>query len=1212
VNKIIAPQALGLGFLEKLAVPMFKGTVFFVISSNYRLRIARSKYNNPFIRTLYQSRLQTSRVKFKPMANSFQLSSSQTALALVLPDELCQGVNEFRRKHDKAYGKWPAHINILYPFIPSHRLEAALELLLKCLADDVRGKIEINCDELGLFKHKKSGTLFLQPDEQSTDRLSKLRRSLTAALGCKESDGTHDGEFRPHMTLGQSDLSQQARASLQIKAQDLVGLKWGSAFLTVLKRDGPGGPMSIVGELPFGTYASTSIKAPVAGWKYCFQFKDHSGWHQSSESGNITSNKDVLVTSINIMEEEFAPDFAERLPIIVKTLDRLQYTVNDEPRVLCLQEVSPKTLPLILQDATIRQMYPFSTHAPTSLLPSTRNQITLASRPFLHFNLQFAEMHKAVSVVQLVGSSVSIANIHLSSGLNDESIETKRRQMSKLSAFLARRNLMDHVILAGDFNLPTSSKTLQTVVNKGIVSAEGVRKLQNDVISKDWEDAFVASHKSYQDDSDDDLYPGEEGATFDRLDNTLAALNDRAPIDNRPQRYDRILIRKDGALELKKYFMATLATRNGKFASDHYGITAIFHQGQQKLRTDPDRSNIVKYQQIRNHQNKGSDDSEIGQWEHINIINDETDVGLLIEKALPSDEDRLQREEALAVVKRVLNTDNSLPDVSLISIGSYAMGTYFSSSDIDILATGSASPDVFFNFAKTQLANIKSDEQKPQSSSNSTSTLLINSKVPILEVEVNGIKLDIQYRQNDANSLAGELSFNTHRDTEYLLASIPKIDAFRESHRFISLFLRRRGLYSAKFGYLGGIHLALMLNRSIKLMANQLGHDALSSASIIRTFFNYYASFNWSTRIVVDPSLVEESTRKADRQSPVFIRSLFTPSTRLNVSESCSVFSVNTITREFTAAREALERGEWQWCLRSLSDGVSDFLNNADMFIQVQLDLWSPSSTPASVVRGMSGVVESKLVHVPNKLSPDTAVDIDVQIWPARFREHQPEEGGKMTGYYLISISGRKIEGVEERTALDSKKLAQVAGSLSSVIVRSRAWEHTVAGLQCTVVPKKRVLEHGFVPDDRDWLTCAAADHESINASAAAEYDNTASQFSSQKAINNSNNNNNAPVASTDHTQPGPTRSLRPVQDIIARINHDTDSYNVNDFIVGYDDRFEGTMEIPLAAWKRDATHEEFIPLHRIVWIRRKHGGEKVWDRHTRLDKVFGSGRVEN
>lgn len=88
------------------------------------------------------------------------------------------------------------------------------------------------------------------------------------------------------------------------------------------------------------------------------------------------------------------------------------------------------------------------------------------------------------------------------------------------------------------------------------------------------------------------------------------------------------------------------------------------------------------------------------------------------------------------------------------------------------------------------------------------------------------------------------------------------------------------------------------------------------------------------------------------------------------------------------------------------------------------------------------------------------------------------------------------------------------------------------------------------------------------------------------------------------------TRPLRPAQDILSRLRHDP-QFASQSFTIGYIDRHSPeVMELPLSSWKGgDVTHEEFIPLHRILWFKRDADGKKVWDRKERLDEIFGSGR---
>lgn len=94
-------------------------------------------------------------------------------------------------------------------------------------------------------------------------------------------------------------------------------------------------------------------------------------------------------------------------------------------------------------------------------------------------------------------------------------------------------------------------------------------------------------------------------------------------------------------------------------------------------------------------------------------------------------------------------------------------------------------------------------------------------------------------------------------------------------------------------------------------------------------------------------------------------------------------------------------------------------------------------------------------------------------------------------------------------------------------------------------------------------------------------------------------------------TAPLSTSKLRPASDVLNRLRWDP-SLDPGDYMIGYEDRFLGVRETSLSNWKTEQTDEEFIPQHRILYFKRKGGndgqGEIVWERMTRLDKLFGSG----
>ena len=63
--------------------------------------------------------------------------------------------------------------------------------------------------------------------------------------------------------------------------------------------------------------------------------------------------------------------------------------------------------------------------------------------------------------------------------------------------------------------------------------------------------------------------------------------------------------------------------------------------------------------------------------------------------------------------------------------------------------------------------------------------------------------------------------------------------------------------------------------------------------------------------------------------------------------------------------------------------------------------------------------------------------------------------------------------------------------------------------------------------------------------------------------------------------------------------------------MIGYLERFEGVKETKAESWLAETTDEDFIPLHRIKYFKRKESDGSlctVWHREERIDRIFGSG----
>lgn len=870
----------------------------------------------------------------------------------------------------------------------------------------------------------------------------------------------------------------------------------------------------------------------------------------------------------NLMAESFGPSLKSRLELIIHALSSVAGT-STSLKVLCLQEINDEMLPLLLSELFIQTHFPFSTHMPSSLLPSHRNLVTLASAPFKHFLLPFLQRHKTALVIAMDDSALEVANVHLTSALSNEAVEAKRGQMETLTRFLNHeRTAGKEVLVAGDFNLTTSSKTMETALSREIIAPETKETIAKVIDTEIWEDAFYLCPPS-QADNAQELFDGEEGATFDRLTNHFAAMSE-SPIDNRPQRYDRVLFKKSGHVLVENFENFGLPTKDGLCASDHYGACATFQIEGSSI------SLKVK-------------DLGTPKLLSIEVVEDSTDLQDLIEPYLPTAADREQRQEAIILLRQTLTSDKNMSDLVFAPLGSYCMDTYFVDSDVDLLAIGSVHPQVFFDFATTKLQALDNGFKGVH---------FVNSLVSVIEVCVLGIKFDLQYCQaaellrryhGKAPSTLSTLVFdaqlvsmlspssirslNTYRDTVYILNSVPDLSSYRTAHRYLSLYLKRRGLYSAKFGYLGGIHLSLMLNRVVKLIEKR----KISPATIIRTFFAYYEAFNWSHDNIIDPSLPTHRQVSRSPRDSIFIYSIHTPTARPNVASSCTRLTAQTLTYEFNLASKKLQLGDWQWCL---CPGISDFFDGFGAFIRVEVDIWDVDEIGENKVREMIGSLESKFPRLMVALG---RVDgLNGRTWPARLRSKDAEE--QMNGYYLIGVSAYEDGMDVQKKRIFTGKVVAAVREFEGGVKKSKEFEGGNIWVSMEVIPKKKILDMVLVLDERDW-----------------------SRVDGQVMPDELNQDCTSTSALPSHQRPSST-SLRPAQDIISRIHWDS-TLSVDDFVIGYEDRFVGVKEIPLAKWKSEQTDEEFIPRHRIVWVRRGgEGGERVWDRRKKVDLIFGSG----
>ncbi|MFI6144045.1 poly(A) polymerase [Streptomyces sp. NPDC051109] len=185
-------------------------------------------------------------------------ATARTAVAWLPPHD--PAVEELRRAHDPAVRRWPAHVNLLFGFVPESSFEAALPLLAEAAAR--AAPFTARLAGVHSFGHREDATLWLDPAAAGDQPWQQLRRGLAERFpGCRGREG-----FTPHLTLGRSRDPQRASAEF---AARLGGSGTGAGTsarvgeLAVLSRRGDG-PMRVRATVELGTGTWRWVPEPVS------------------------------------------------------------------------------------------------------------------------------------------------------------------------------------------------------------------------------------------------------------------------------------------------------------------------------------------------------------------------------------------------------------------------------------------------------------------------------------------------------------------------------------------------------------------------------------------------------------------------------------------------------------------------------------------------------------------------------------------------------------------------------------------------------------------------------------------------------------------------------------------------------------------------------------------------------------------------------------
>ncbi|KAM0247096.1 hypothetical protein ACHAQJ_009974 [Trichoderma viride] len=1197
--------------------------------------------------------------------------SHDTALCLIPPSHLWGPVNVLRSLNDEKFTKWPPHVTLVYPFVkPEALLDAAGALCQLDLMPN-GGDISMSLEEAGVFSHRRRCTVFIRPKfGQEHSRLPELRDRIYGFLGWPKGR-----DYQPHMTVAQSEDAHAAwHQFLLEKARLLTPLTWHTHQLAILIRD-PASPNSITASRPMRLWGyidlasqslvhdpatmaaipnliqDTSLPHPQA--TFCYDGPGMSWKHLSDIPTNADLESDPLsrlvVASYNVLAEFDWPPSSSRYSALVSSILSERASAD----ILVLQEVTDQFLSFLLADGNIRSRYSFSTHAsPHQIgigpLPSHLNIVVLSKFPFQWEYLSSSKKHKGFAILKFPtirtntssdshSASLVLAACHLTKGLTDLALSTKRDEINKLVEYLDSSFPQHSWIIAGDFNLASSSHTIDEALEKGVISEKGLECLQeiDTVVSKaGFQDAWLvtrvgpgeSSSTTGSHESNLGFYEGEQGATFDPISNHLAAASAGAG-SSRPQRYDRILIKKCAQLYPHGFnmFGQIMDEKGGtpqSFASDHWGIRCLL-----MLTPRGGESATLSSPNFQVDPHKAA--LTLGSFEELK-------ASLVLSGQFPTAAEADLRKEAIALLQRtLLEEDAATADAEkrsqvqlvLIPVGSFGLGVWTKLSDVDCLCVGNISTRVFFALAVQKL-------KKAATNGIRILRRVMANTGTMLELEIHGLKFDLQYcaaaaiaqgypdvLKRPSSDPVFTLPLQTlaklkpAQDLFYLRRSIPDMTKYRVAHLFIKAWAQSRGLYTAKFGLLGGIHITSMLVPICKALANE--SEAASTADILSTFFYHYSNFNWETGVVFDPFYHLGLKYHRTFREPLCLLGWHGPS--LNTASSASMSTVNALTSEFNRAAVLLSQEDMTWSkflgLESsetpsslIEKGAADFLASYRTYIKISARYWGSSQQKG---RKYLGWLESRCISILVDISRKTPSLIP-RIWPARFADEEPasnigDENSELNACYIIGLKWDEGAAGKSTTSLTVAEgsIHVILQEFESRIQRSdKYFDAEYCWMSASITRRSSLGPIQLAPgqlydfDGADTDLDEDTDPEEINESDSETYGSTKESRVTKKGISKS---------SLEAVKPPGAGKLRSAVDALNRIRWDV-GMDSSDYLVGYEDRFIGAQEKALDSWRTEQTDEEFIPQHRILYFKRKSDGAIVWDRRSRVDTLFGSG----
>ncbi|KAJ7980423.1 putative Poly(A) polymerase [Quillaja saponaria] len=209
---------------------------------------------------------------------------------------------------------------------------------------------------------------------------------------------------------------------------------------------------------------------------------------------------------------------------------------------------------------------------------------------------------------------------------------------------------------------------------------------------------------------------------------------------------------------------------------------------------------------------------------------------------------------------------------TILPYGSYGLGVHGPESDIDALCVGpyfATMADDFFIVLQNML------KSRPEVSEIHS---VKDAKVPLMRFKFDGVSVDLPYAQLKVLNIPQNVdvlnpyfmrniddtswkSLSGVRANKCILQLVPDLKNFQSMLRCVKLWAKRRGVYGNLFGYMGGVHLAILAAYICQK------HPNASLNALITNFFHTFACWPWPTPVMLHDGMSRTAANATETRS---------------------------------------------------------------------------------------------------------------------------------------------------------------------------------------------------------------------------------------------------------------------------------------------------------------------------------------------------------